>query len=586
MPLDKFKELQKTIREFKDKFPTLQLDNAFIGWYLHSFVTGNEDEAFSAIVGGPGDKGADAIYIDKETKSVFIIQGKYNQSKVPCNTKLQDVMGLANLGRTMLVENSASFDILVRDANNEVQDKLKEARKKIQRDEYRLILKFITTGKISKTQLEQGEQIVEDWENASFEGISRIDLFRLMQDYLEGIAPPVLTLRLPIQGEELFNKFDDETDISSWVFSVNGKDLGDLFNKVGIRIFARNIRGFLGNTSINEEIKKTLDNEPEYFWYFNNGITIICDEARQISERKGKYLEINNAQIINGQQTTRTLAEIENGTKANVLVKVIAVARKEGNTHENFTKLVGEIVRATNHQNAISASDLMSNEIEQIRIEREFKKYKYQYIRKRQTKREAMSAAGFKPNFAINKTELAQRIVACHFDPSIVRLGKDKLFEEDQYFKIFNIKHIEDYFVYYWLGRNVFRQTKTVMRGYAKWLILNYTWNKIGTELLRPMNRKKFRIISERYYREDYEKTLKPLFQVINKLFVVSSLFYRKNKISDRGSVLDESSFFRKQKLDIRLEKFLNKNKYSWHRKFVNDKFKEFLNNINNLEIN
>ena len=40
-----------------------------------------------------------------------------------------------------------------------------------------------------------------------------------------------------------------------------------------------NVRGFLGSTEINRGMEATLTREPEYFWYYNNGVTIVCDDA-------------------------------------------------------------------------------------------------------------------------------------------------------------------------------------------------------------------------------------------------------------------------------------------------------------------
>lgn len=582
--IDQFSELKKAVQEFKDKYPSLLIDNAFVGWYLHSFVTGDDKEAFSAIVGGPNDKGVDAIYIDKETKSVCILQGKYNQSSRPTSVLRPDVLDLAQLGRAILLEDSASFKMWTEKANIEVQDSLKEARKYIQRNQYRLILLFITTGQISNTHLQQAERLIEDWPSASYQGMSRIDLLRLMKDYIEGVAPPVPSLNIPIQGEELFSKFDDNTDISSWVFTVNGKDLGNLFNDVGIRIFSRNIRGFLGDTSINSEISNTLRDEPQYFWYFNNGVTIICDKARQINERGKKVLCVSNAQIINGQQTTRMLASFDGSNNAALLIKVIVVTREGEESHRHYTKLVNEIVRATNHQNAISVSDLMSNEIEQIRIERDFRKYNYQYLRKKQTKKESRLAAGRKYNYAIKKEELAQRIAACHFEPRILRLGKDRLFEEDKYYKIFDRKPINEYLVYYWLARNIFKFTYTIRRGYAKWLVLNFIWSRVGSEIMKLYNKDKYRVMSERSYRQDYRKILTPFDYAIDKIFVAAMAFYRDNKIGERGSELDESSFFKTPNLDKKFKEFIDKNKQ--YKKYINNKFDKFIELFEKLEIN
>ncbi|WP_341483803.1 AIPR family protein [Enterobacter hormaechei] len=39
-----------------------------------------------------------------------------------------------------------------------------------------------------------------------------------------------------------------------------------------VRTFLRNM---LGKTDVNEEIKKSVSENPEMFWFYNNGITIL-----------------------------------------------------------------------------------------------------------------------------------------------------------------------------------------------------------------------------------------------------------------------------------------------------------------------
>ena len=136
--------------------------------------------------------------------------------------------------------------------------------------------------------------------------------------------------------------------------------------------------------------------------------------------------------MINGQQTTRTLARaVGKSTAASVLVRVIRVSRDEhqGNSH-SFESLVSQIVSATNWQNAIRPSDLMSNDRRQIEIERQMRKIGYYYVRKRQTKGEAKRAAGSQKYIMVRKDEIAQAAAACDLETSILREGKEGLFEE------------------------------------------------------------------------------------------------------------------------------------------------------------
>src|SRR3972149_1489478 len=91
--------LRKSVQEFNDTYPQLSPDDAFIAWFLRVRVVDNDEKAINALVGAARDKGVDAIYIDPETKTVFIIQGKYRQVPTAANENLADVMSLSTIGR-------------------------------------------------------------------------------------------------------------------------------------------------------------------------------------------------------------------------------------------------------------------------------------------------------------------------------------------------------------------------------------------------------------------------------------------------------------------------------------------------------
>jgi len=552
MKTDFFNDLQKEILELRDRYPHLTSDNAFVAWFMRAFITDDEKQAVDSLTGKAGDKSSDAIYFDHDNKIIFIIQGKYHQNCAALEPR-SSIIALADLARALMTDRKEAFEAILYKANAAVNQFLSESRKLIQQRDYQLVVRYVTTGKISDVNIREGESRVEDFETARFETFAFKDLMKLMQDYIEGAAPPVPTISLPVQGTEVFNRIDKVTGITSWIFTMQGSDVGKLYRDLGVRLFARNIRGYLGNTEINKVMKSTIEREPEYFWYYNNGITIVCDEARQIKKGNSNNIKVTSAQIINGQQTTRTLAlSVKND--AEVIIKLIEVPRSNDHHSNQYRRLVSEIVSATNWQNAISQSDLKSNDAKQVRIEKEFKKLNYFYIRKRMSKSEAVKYGADKYSFKINKEQLARACAACTLDPYEIRLGKDRLFEDDVYSKIFDGRKATDYLLVYWLFKDVERVSKgTNKYAYAKWHVLNLLWNLLGSELKKNSVRDQFRLMAER--RKYYVAELEPLEKIVKEAFRFSFAFYSKHKKID-GKIQEPIDFFKHRDMHKLMNKF------------------------------
>lgn len=553
------KDIQREVFELIDKFPHLSADSAFVAWFMRAFITEDEKQAVDSLTGGAGDKSSDGIFFDHDNRIVFMVQGKYHQENKITESR-SDVIALADLGRCLVIERKEAFDSVLNKANSIVQKLLIDARNYIHKRDYELHLHFVTTGQVSDTHENEAESRLEEFENVKFKVNSFNDLMTLMQDYVDGAAPPVPSISLPVQGNEVFKRPDKITGINSWIFTMAGKDIGNIYNDIGIRVFARNIRGFLGtNTEINKSIRHTIEMEPEYFWYYNNGITIVCDEAKQITKGNSNIIKVSNAQIINGQQTTRTLAIIDNND-AEVLVKLIEIARDrtDSKTKNQFKHVISEIVSATNWQNSISQSDLKSNDDEQVRIEKEFKKLGYYYIRKRMSKTEAVKYGANKFSFRVSKDELARAVTASTLDPYEVRLGKDRLFEDDIYLKIFNGKKAPEYLTFYWLFVYVIYWAKKEGKySYVRWHALNLCWRLLEPQLKRPSVRERFRFMVERY--KKYHKELLELDLIIKDVITLVKLYYRQNKNID-GSIQEPVDFFKHVNLHKLIYKFFDSN--------------------------
>jgi hypothetical protein len=136
------------------------------------------------------------------------------------------------------------------------------------------------------------------------------------------------------------------------------------------RIYEKNVRRFLGGRGkVNKRIQQTLQDEPERFGLYNNGITIVVADF----QRDGAEVELCDPYIVNGCQTTRTIWEVcqakldAGGTGTNAALNswrgkaergvVVTKIAKVGTGGET---LLQEITRFTNSQNAVREKDFLA----------------------------------------------------------------------------------------------------------------------------------------------------------------------------------------------------------------------------------
>ncbi|MEE2641665.1 MAG: AIPR family protein, partial [Planctomycetota bacterium] len=74
----------------------------------------------------------------------------------------------------------------------------------------------------------------------------------------------------------------------------------------GTRLFSLNVRYALSRrTKRFERIHKTLtdDEASQFFWFYNNGITMLADSCKVVSKKARSLLIVENPQVVNGCQT-------------------------------------------------------------------------------------------------------------------------------------------------------------------------------------------------------------------------------------------------------------------------------------------
>lgn len=155
-------------------------------------------------------------------------------------------------------------------------------------------------------------------------------------------------------------------------------------NELNEEIFDYNVRDYLGENDVNKDIQATLiDNDSGEFWWFNNGITILANEATL----NAKTLTMFNPQVVNGLQTSNVIYKYfsSNEEKINdersILVRVI-IPKIEKNKTKN-EELENKIIYSTNNQSKVTLSDLSSTGEIQRKIEDYFRQKGYYYERRK-----------------------------------------------------------------------------------------------------------------------------------------------------------------------------------------------------------
>jgi hypothetical protein len=150
-----------------------------------------------------------------------------------------------------------------------------------------------------------------------------------------------------------------ETDFKSYLSVMPGTFLAKIYKEYGSKLLDSNVRSYLGlKGDTNKGIRKTIQETPELFFAYNNGITTTATSIKR--DDLGRITEFENLQIVNGGQTTVSI--YNEWKKNNLSIDAVYVPMKlTVATPEEAKKIVPNISRYANTQNAVKKSDLDSN---------------------------------------------------------------------------------------------------------------------------------------------------------------------------------------------------------------------------------
>lgn len=217
---------------------------------------------------------------------------------------------------------------------------------------------ILTDKKLSRSLMKTSEEKIDDIKiTTQIVGIERI---QNLSDSRKG----KVDLKVDLNEFQIIPaiKANETDEYESYLCNVNGLTLARLYNEFGSRLIESNVRSFLQTRGkVNKGIRLTILKEPEKFFAYNNGLTCT---AKSIEFNDNYITEITGLQIVNGGQTTASLANVMVNDKEGISkLKEVFVPMKL-NVIKNIDiedELVPAISRYANSQNKVSDVDLASN---------------------------------------------------------------------------------------------------------------------------------------------------------------------------------------------------------------------------------
>jgi hypothetical protein len=283
------------------------------------------------------------------------------------------------------------------------------------------------------------------WDLARFERFDRSGQARedMVIDFANDFGAPLPALKASQTGAAL----------ESYLLIVPGELLAAIYDRWGARLLEANVRSFLqARAKTNKGIQKTIRDEPELFFPYNNGLSATADDVGCVRTDEGFAISlISNLQIVNGAQTTGSIHTALKSAKEQ-LRQVFVQMKLTVVPPERSEDIVPKISEYANTQNKVNAADFFSNHPFHIRIEqfsrdviftaREGERHdsKWFYERSRGqfiNARSRLTAAQqkkfdleFPKAQLFNKTDLAKIAYSADGHPHIVSRGAQKNFAE------------------------------------------------------------------------------------------------------------------------------------------------------------
>lgn len=378
-------QIKSDIKEYQENYkniPNIHKDEwAFNYWVLDKLFYEDEELIEEKII-EYHDLGVDAYQIYDDVKEIYLIQNKYYNEKNKIRT---DYIRDEFLIRAITALENGTYE-----KSEELQGVFSKYKDS---PDFTVYLQLFITNNLRN---EEAEEYIKKFNMTHPKYIAKIfyldDIKERFFEEIQEVKKKIIVnvesvnkgtiLNINTEDYKLENIIDARYVLTP-VVSIYKLYKNALENSYPI--FDKNIREYLGNKGINKNIYKTLLNKDDRknFFYYNNGITVICDKMGKIETKKSNNnmnvkFQIHDPQIVNGCQTVNSIYEaLKNINDENlekefkdtfVMMKILEINRDDNKDDQ----LYKDIVKYTNSQNSIDEKTFVANNNIFNRLQNEF----------------------------------------------------------------------------------------------------------------------------------------------------------------------------------------------------------------------
>jgi len=160
--------------------------------------------------------------------------------------------------------------------------------------------------------------------------------------------------------------------IDAYLAIIPGITLAKIYKQYQQVLLEKNVRTFLQfKGKVNKEIRKTLRNNPDMFFSYNNGISTTASEI-ETRERDGVlYItRLFDWQIVNGGQTTASIAASLTDREVDLSKVFVPMKISVIRDAEHDDEIIKSISVSANSQTAIKNSDFSANDPYLVELEK------------------------------------------------------------------------------------------------------------------------------------------------------------------------------------------------------------------------